>query len=68
VPEAAAHPAAPGFRPLVVTAIDQESADVLSLTMQSADGQPLPRAMPGQYVVVRLQPVAGGPPLLSRTR
>jgi MOSC domain-containing protein YiiM/ferredoxin-NADP reductase len=63
VPEAAAHPAAPGFRPHVVTAIDQESADVLSLTMQSADGQPPPTAMPGQYVVVRLQPVAGGPPL-----
>jgi MOSC domain-containing protein YiiM/ferredoxin-NADP reductase len=63
VPEAAAHPAAPGFRRLAVTAIDRESADVLSLTMQSMDSQPLPRAMPGQYVVVRLQPVAGGPPL-----
>jgi len=62
VHEIAAHPAAPGFRPLLVTAIDQESADVLSLTMESADGQPLPEAMPGQYVVVRLQP-AGGPPL-----
>ncbi len=63
VPEAAAHPAAPGFRPLAVTAIDPESADVLSLTMQSADGQPLPAAMPGQYVVVRLQPAVGGAPL-----
>jgi ferredoxin-NADP reductase len=63
VPEAAAHPASPGFRPLRVTAIDQESADVLSLTMQSPAGQPLPAAMPGQYVVVRLQPAAGGPPL-----
>src|SRR5499427_4577412 len=62
VPEVAAHPAAPGFRPLLVTAIEQESADVLSLTMQSADGQPLPTAMPGQYVVVRLHP-AGRPPL-----
>jgi ferredoxin-NADP reductase/MOSC domain-containing protein YiiM/ferredoxin len=61
VPEAAAHPAAPGFRPLMVTAIDQECADVLSLTMQSADGQPLPKAMPGQYVVVRLQPPGGRP-------
>src|SRR6201993_4164918 len=30
---AAAHPAAPGFRRLEVTAIDRESADVLSLTM-----------------------------------
>jgi ferredoxin-NADP reductase/MOSC domain-containing protein YiiM/ferredoxin len=60
---AAAHPAAPGFRPLAVTAIDHESADVLSLTMQSADGQPLPAALPGQYVVLRLQRTAGGRPL-----
>lgn len=61
VPEAAAHPVAPGFRRLAVTAIDEESADVLSLTMQSADGQPLSEAMPGQYVVVRLQ--SEGPPI-----
>src|SRR6185369_7884784 len=47
-PAAAAHPAAPGFRPLAVTAIDQESTDVLSLTMQGADAQPLPNALPGQ--------------------
>jgi ferredoxin-NADP reductase/MOSC domain-containing protein YiiM len=63
VPEAAAHPAAPGFRPLTVAAIDQESADVLSLTMQSPDAQPLRTAMPGQYVVLRLQSTVGGPPL-----
>ena len=54
-PAAAAHPAAPGFRRLAVTAIDRESADVLSLTMQSADGQALPAALPGQYVVLRLR-------------
>jgi len=53
-PAAAAHPAAPGFRPLAVTEIVQESADVLSLTMQSRDSQPLPTALPGQYVVLRL--------------
>jgi ferredoxin-NADP reductase/MOSC domain-containing protein YiiM len=58
-PPAAANPAAPGFRPLRVTAIDQESADVMSLTMQSPDGQ-LQTALPGQYVVLRLQP-SGGP-------
>ena len=63
VPEAAAHPAAPGFRPLAVAAIAQESADVHSMTMQSPDTQPLPTAMPGQYVVVRLQRAASGPPL-----
>ncbi|HEY1302683.1 MAG TPA: MOSC and FAD-binding oxidoreductase domain-containing protein [Vicinamibacterales bacterium] len=54
VPRAAAHPAASGFRPLTVTAIDRESADVLSLTLRNADGQPLPTALPGQYVVLRL--------------
>jgi ferredoxin-NADP reductase/MOSC domain-containing protein YiiM len=62
-PSAAAHPVAPGFQRLAVMAIDQESADVISLTMQSADGQPLPAALPGQYVVLRLQPRAGSPPL-----
>jgi ferredoxin-NADP reductase/MOSC domain-containing protein YiiM len=63
VPAAAAHPVAPGFRALSVMAIDHESADVLSLTMHSTDGQPLPTALPGQYVVLRLQPTASGPPL-----
>jgi len=63
-PAAAGHPAAPGFRPLAVTAIDRESADVLSLTLRSANGQPLPTALPGQYAVLRLQRAAGGPPLI----
>ncbi len=62
-PATAAHPAAPGFRPLAVSAIDDESADVLSLTMQSPDGQPLPAALPGQYVVLRLQRTTGSSPL-----
>jgi ferredoxin-NADP reductase len=62
-PPSAAHPAAPGFWPLAVTAINRESADVISLTMQSAVGQPLRPALPGQYVVVRLQRRPSGPPL-----
>jgi ferredoxin-NADP reductase/MOSC domain-containing protein YiiM/ferredoxin len=62
VPETAAHPVTPGFRPLTVTAIDQESADVLSFTMHSPDGRELPMALPGQYVVLRLQRTAGEPP------
>ncbi len=65
-PAAAAHPTAPGFRPLAVTAIAHESADVLSLTMQSADGQPLPLPLPGQYVVLRLRR-ADGDPVLFRS-
>lgn len=63
VPEAAAHPAPSGFRPLVVTTIDEESADVVSLTMHCPNGQVLLTAIPGQYVIVRLQPAVVGPPL-----
>jgi ferredoxin-NADP reductase/MOSC domain-containing protein YiiM len=59
----AAHPAAPGFRPIAVTAIEQASEDVLSLTMEGSDGEPLPSALAGQYVVLRLRPTVGGPPL-----
>jgi ferredoxin-NADP reductase/MOSC domain-containing protein YiiM/ferredoxin len=62
-PAAAAHPASSGFQSLVVSSIDRESADVLSFTMQSAEGHQLSTALPGQYVVVRLKPTAGGPTL-----
>jgi len=62
-PAAAAHPAEPGFRALAVTAVDHESADVLSLTLQSPDGRALPAALPGQYVAVRLRPSTDSPPL-----
>jgi len=60
---AAANATAPGFRPLKVSAVEPESADVLSLSFTSADGQPLHPALPGQYLVLRLQRAAGGPPL-----
>jgi ferredoxin-NADP reductase/MOSC domain-containing protein YiiM len=62
-PAAAAHPVAPGFWPLVVAAIEQESADVFSLSMRHPGGQPLPAALPGQYVVLRLRPAGGSLPL-----
>src|SRR6516162_7415148 len=63
VPAAAAHPVAPGFQPLAVSAIDQESADVLSLLMRHPDDQPLRPALPGQYVVLRLGRIGVGAPL-----
>ncbi|AOB29441.1 sulfurase [Bordetella sp. H567] len=62
-PTAAGHPAAPGFRRLAVAAVRAESADVLSLTLQGTDGQPLPAALPGQYVVLRLPLAPDGPPI-----
>ena len=59
-PAAATHPVAPGFRVLEVSSIDRESADVMSLTMRSADRAPLPIPLPGQYVVLRLGPTIAG--------
>jgi len=59
-PAAAAHPVVPGFRSLVVASLDQESVDVLSLTLKSPAGEALPAALPGQYVVLRLQRTDGG--------
>lgn len=53
------HPVPSGFRLLTVTSIHPESEDVISLTMESVDGKPLPPALPGQYVVLRLQPGVG---------
>jgi ferredoxin-NADP reductase/ferredoxin len=65
-PAAAAHPAAPGFQPLAVAEIDRESADVISFSMRHPDGQPLPPALPGQYLVLRL-PRTGGAPSFYRS-
>jgi ferredoxin-NADP reductase len=62
-PAAAAHPASPGFKALAVKAVNHESADVLSLTMESPDGRALPRALAGQYIVLRLRSIATGAPL-----
>ncbi|TPL35501.1 MOSC and FAD-binding oxidoreductase domain-containing protein [Mesorhizobium sp. B2-4-8] len=55
-PPAALHPAAPGFQPLAVADLEQESVDVVSLSMRHPDGKPLPPALPGQYIVLRLRP------------
>jgi MOSC domain-containing protein YiiM/ferredoxin-NADP reductase len=62
-PEAAAHTAAPGFRPLRVSRIDRECVDVMSLTLQPADGRRLTTPLPGQFVVLRLRPKPAGSPL-----
>jgi len=54
-PGASAPPAWRGFRRLVVVASREESADVRSFELAAEDGAPLPAALPGQYVVVRVQ-------------
>jgi ferredoxin-NADP reductase/MOSC domain-containing protein YiiM len=62
-PAAASHPVSPGFQSLSVTAMNRESEDVISLTMQSVDDHALPMALPGQYVVVRIKTTDSGPAL-----
>ncbi|MFD9604323.1 MOSC domain-containing protein [Streptomyces sp. NPDC059970] len=59
-------PAAPGwrdFRRLHVTQVVPESPTVSSFYLQAMDSQPLPPAMPGQYLSVRV-PRAGQPSLV----
>jgi ferredoxin-NADP reductase/MOSC domain-containing protein YiiM/ferredoxin len=57
-------PAWTGFRPLRVSRIDEESGRVFSLVLESADGEPLAAALPGQFVVLRLQVESGAAPIL----
>ena len=45
-----------GFRPVVVVASREESADVRSFEFAAEDGSPLPPAMPGQHIMVRVMP------------
>jgi len=57
-------PAWPGFRPLKVTRIEPESSTIVSMTLASAQGDPLPAALPGQFLTVRLRPGPQEPPLI----
>ncbi|GAA0500331.1 sulfurase [Paractinoplanes deccanensis] len=61
-------PAWAGFRPLRVTAIERESSTITSVRLADPDGTPLPAALPGQFLTVRLRPalvrsysLSGGP-------
>ena len=60
---AAAPPAAwPGFRSVRVVALNAESETVTSIRLASDDGLPLPPALPGQFIVLRLRLGGSGPP------
>ena len=50
-----------GFRPVVVVASREESADVRSFEFAAEDGSPLPPALPGQYIMVRVRPSPDAP-------
>ncbi|MFD1934913.1 MOSC domain-containing protein [Nonomuraea mangrovi] len=57
-------PAWQGFRPLTITRVQPESRSVFSLSLADAAGAPLPAALPGQFLTVKVQPDGGGPPLI----
>jgi ferredoxin-NADP reductase/MOSC domain-containing protein YiiM len=57
-------PAWPGFRPFRVAGVDQETANVVSLSIEQTDGAPVPAALPGQFLVLRLRTTPNGPMLL----
>ncbi|MDX2708654.1 MOSC and FAD-binding oxidoreductase domain-containing protein [Streptomyces sp. PA03-6a] len=61
---AAPPPAWPGFRPLRVARVRDESSSIFSLTLAAQDGSPLPAGMPGQFLTVRMRPEPDGPPLI----
>jgi ferredoxin-NADP reductase/MOSC domain-containing protein YiiM len=45
----------PGFRSLRVATVERESVDVLSFVLESEDRSPLPAALPGQFLVFKLE-------------
>jgi ferredoxin-NADP reductase/MOSC domain-containing protein YiiM len=50
-----------GFRAVVVVASGEESADVRSFELVAEDGSPLPPALPGQYIMLRMRPRPDAP-------
>ena len=60
-PGASAPPAWHGFRRVVIVASREESADVRSFEFAAEDGSPLPPALPGQNVAVRVRPDPDAP-------
>ncbi|MFY9988761.1 MAG: MOSC and FAD-binding oxidoreductase domain-containing protein [Chthoniobacterales bacterium] len=63
-PESGPPPSWPGFRQLKVSRIKRESASVVSLTLTPADNRPLVAALPGQFIILRIQPKPDSPVLL----
>lgn len=58
-------PAWRGFRPLRVSRKTRESGNVISLVLESTDGQRLAAALPGQFIVLKLGPASA--PALMRS-
>jgi ferredoxin-NADP reductase/MOSC domain-containing protein YiiM/ferredoxin len=53
-----------GFRRLRVASVHQETNEVMSIELEAVDGAPLPDALPGQYLVLRLVRDKGSQPIV----
>jgi ferredoxin-NADP reductase/MOSC domain-containing protein YiiM len=60
---AAPPPAWPGFRSLRVARVERESTSVISLSFESANQNPLPAPLPGQFLVLRFRPRPDAAPI-----
>jgi ferredoxin-NADP reductase/MOSC domain-containing protein YiiM len=65
--EPAPGPAWAGFRPLRVTRVVPETATVSSIYLTAPDGDPLPAAVAGQYLTLRISVAGAGPPAPVRS-
>jgi ferredoxin-NADP reductase/MOSC domain-containing protein YiiM/ferredoxin len=63
-PSSAPPPMWRGFRSLRVAAVQRESVDVFSFVLESGDHGPLPAPLPGQFLVLKLEPDKGSDPIL----
>ena len=63
-PSISSPPAWNGFRTLKVGAVHRETSEVTSIVLESVDGSPLPSALPGQYLVLRLSPDKNSPAIV----
>ena len=57
-------PAWPGFRSLTVSRLERESDSIVSIHLVDPDGIPVPAALPGQFLTLRLQTEPGQAALL----
>jgi ferredoxin-NADP reductase/MOSC domain-containing protein YiiM len=60
----AALPAWAGFRSLQISRVDRETEGVVSVCLESPDHTPLPAALPGQFLVIKLGVIPDKPPVL----
>ena len=64
VPADAAPAAWSGFRDARIATIVHETSDIVSLEVESADGKDLTTPLPGQFVVLKVQPPSESAPVM----